>query len=64
MYHIQESKQNISMLVAQNVSYIIHKKATGRITFTCTQGLEIKKIIEKAIATKEGQTIWLNLNWY
>lgn len=58
MYHIQESKQNISMLVAQNKA-VFTKKATGRITFTCTQGLEIEKIIEKAIATKEGQTIWL-----
>ena len=57
MFHIKESKKNISMLVAQNRS-IFTKKATGRITFACTQGNAIKEAIHKAIETKEGQTIW------
>lgn len=58
MYQIQESKENISMLVAQNKA-VFTKKATGRITFTCNQGNIIKDTIQKAIATNEGQTIWL-----
>lgn len=58
MYQIKESGTNISMLVAQNKA-VFTKKATGRITFTCNQGLEIAEIIKKAIDTNEGQTIWL-----
>ena len=58
MYQIKTSGKNISMLVAQNKS-VFTKKATGRITFACTQGNAIKDTIYKAIETKEGQTIWL-----
>lgn len=58
MFHIKASKQNISMLVAQNKA-VFTKKATGKITFTCNQGREIAHCIEKAIHTNEGQTIWL-----
>ncbi|NJM79069.1 MAG: DUF4442 domain-containing protein [Flavobacterium sp.] len=58
MYQIKESGKNISMLVANNKSSFT-KKATGRITFECNQGNAIKEIIQKAIDTKEGQTLWL-----
>mgnify|MGYP006391740897 FL=1 len=58
MYQIKSSGKNISMLVAQNKS-VFTKKATGRITFSCTQGDAIKEAIHKAIETKDGQTIWL-----
>ncbi len=58
MYQIKESGANISMLVANNKSSFT-KKATGRITFTCVQGNQIKETIQKAVHTKEGQTIWL-----
>ena len=58
MLQIHESGKSISMLVAQNKS-VFTKKATGRITFTCNQGNLIKETIQRAIATKEGQTIWL-----
>ena len=58
MYQIKESGANISMLVANNKSSFT-KKATGRITFSCVQGNQIKETIQKAISTKEGQTIWL-----
>lgn len=58
MYHIKESKKDISMLVAQNKA-IFTKKATGRITFTCNQGNLITEVIQKAIDTNEGQTVWL-----
>ena len=46
------------MLVASNKS-TFQKKATGKITFTCNDGHEIKSIIQKAIETNEGQTIWM-----
>lgn len=58
MFHIKSSGKNISMLVAQNKA-VFTKKATGKITFTCTQGNEIAECIENAIRTNERQTIWL-----
>lgn len=58
MYRIKESGKDISMLVAQNKA-VFTKKATGRITFTCNQGNLIADSIQKAIETKEGQTVWL-----
>ncbi|KIX19900.1 thioesterase [Flavobacterium sp. 316] len=58
MYQVKESGKSISMLVANNKSTFT-KKATGRITFKCNQGNLIKETIQKAIETKEGQTIWL-----
>ena len=58
MFQIKQSRKSISMLVAQNKS-IFTKKAMGRITFTCNQGGLIKETIQKAIATNEGQTVWL-----
>ncbi|WP_396208965.1 DUF4442 domain-containing protein [Flavobacterium sp.] len=58
MLHIKASGKNVSMLVAQNKS-VFTKKATGRITFVCSQGDAIKAAINEAIASKEGKTIWL-----
>ena len=58
MYQIKKSGKNISMLVANNKSTFT-KKATGRIIFECNQGGLIASVIQKAIETKEGQTIWL-----
>lgn len=58
MLHIKASGKNVSMLVAQNKS-VFTKKATGRITFVCSQGDDIKEAINEAIASKEGKTIWL-----
>ncbi len=55
---IQESKQNIAMLLVANEAQYF-KKATGRIYFECTQGKEVSEVINKAIETKEGQTITL-----
>lgn len=59
MDKIQQGGKNISMLVLNNKASFT-KKATGRITFTCSQGHEIDITIAKAIETGEGQTIWLN----
>ncbi len=58
MSYIKESNKPISMLVANNKA-TFSKKATGRITFTCVDGLAIKEAINKTIATGEGQTCWM-----
>ena len=48
------------LVVTNNASFT--KKATGRITFTCEDGLKIDEAMNKAITTGEGQTVWLNAN--
>lgn len=58
MYHIKESGQKISMLVANNKSSFT-KKAKGRISFNCNDGHLIKDAIARAISTGEGQTVWM-----
>jgi len=58
MIQIRKSGKNISMLVANNKGSF-SKKATGRLTFTCNDGNAIAAAIQKAIETKEGQTIWM-----
>jgi Domain of unknown function (DUF4442) len=58
MLHIQKSKRNISMLVANNKSNFT-KKATGRITFTCNDGHLIEEAIKQTIATGDGQAFWM-----
>lgn len=58
MAAIMQSNERISMLVASNRA-TFHKKGRGRITFMCTDGNAIKQAVEKAISTKEGQTIWV-----
>jgi Domain of unknown function (DUF4442) len=58
MYHIRKSGKKVSMLVANNKGNF-SKKATGRITFTCTDGHLIEDAIQRTIATGEGQTFWM-----
>mgnify|MGYP000188243417 CR=1 FL=1 len=58
MWYIKKSNTKISMLVAQNKS-TFSKKATGKISFSCNEGLKVKQGILKAIETGEGQTFWL-----
>ena len=58
MYHIKKSEKNISMLVANNKATYT-KKATGKITFCCEQGELMSRAVAKAIATGEGQTLWM-----
>ena len=55
---IKSSGKKISMLVANNKSNF-SKKATGRITFTCTDGFMISDAIQKTIETTQGQTFWM-----
>ena len=58
MKQIKDSGKSISMLVANNKCSFT-KKATGRITFTCTDGYLITEAIKNTIATGEGQTFWM-----
>lgn len=58
MMHIKLSKRNVSMLVTENKSFF-SKKARGKITFSCAEGILIEDAIQKAIQTGEGQTLWL-----
>lgn len=58
---IKESGKNISMLVANNNASFT-KKAKGKITFTCNEGEKLDAVIEKAVATGQGQTVWLSAN--
>jgi hypothetical protein len=53
---IQESGKKISMLVT-NHSGAFTKKAVGKITFTCNDGILIDEALKRTIETGEGQTI-------
>ena len=55
---IKDSDKKISMLVANNKATFL-KKATGKINFTCNNGQLIKKVIDDAIVSGEGQTCWM-----
>ena len=57
MAKIKESNKNISMLVANNKG-TFSKKARGRITFTCNDGIIVDEAILKTISSGEGQTVW------
>lgn len=58
MSQVQNSRKNISMLVANSKSNF-SKKATGKITFRCTDGHLAEQNIQEAIATGEGKTFWM-----
>ncbi len=58
MNAIQKSSKKISMLVANNKAGFT-KKATGKITFRCSDGKRIDDAVSHAIASGEGQTLWM-----
>ncbi len=58
MAKIRESNKQISMLVVSNNSKF-SKKAIGKITFTCTDGVLVDKALNEAIKTGEGQVFWM-----
>lgn len=58
MKKIKESNKTISMLVVKQEGSF-HKKATGKIVFSCYQGIEIDKALSAAIETGEGQSLIL-----
>jgi hypothetical protein len=51
-----EGRGKISMLVS-HIEMDFTKKATSKTTFTCEQGAEVFEVVERAIQTKEPQTI-------
>lgn len=53
---IQSTGKKISMLVTENRATYT-KKARGKITFTCIDGLLVDAVLEKAIASGEGETL-------
>ena len=63
MKKIKESGHKISMLVVKQEGSF-HKKATGKITFSCLQGSQIDKIIATAIETGEGQNLVLKASGF
>ena len=63
MKKIKESGHKISMLVVKQEGSF-HKKATGKITFSCLQGRQIDKIIATAIETGEGQNLVLKASGF
>ena len=58
MKGIKESNAKVSMLVLNNNANF-SKKATGRITFTCSQGAEISQLMEELIKSGTPKTIWM-----
>jgi len=55
---IRETGKKVSMLVTNNKASFT-KKATGRITFVCTDGYLIDDALTKSIETGEGQVFWM-----
>ena len=53
---IYKRKPGVSMLVVESVAKF-HKKATGKILFTCINAAEANKAVQEAIDTGEGRTI-------
>jgi hypothetical protein len=58
MKGIKESNAKVSMLVLNNNANF-SKKATGRITFSCTQGAEITQLMDELIKSGTPKTIWM-----
>jgi hypothetical protein len=58
MHQIQKSGKKVSMLVANNKSNF-SKKATGRISFVCSEGNLVEKAMQEAITSGEGQSFWM-----
>lgn len=54
--HLYKRKPAVSMLVVKTEAEYF-KKAVDTTTFTCESGIEIKKMIEEAVATGEARTI-------
>lgn len=58
MKAIDESNQKVSMLVTHQEADFF-KKATGKITFSCSGGSAIREAIQASIKTGEGEVIVL-----
>lgn len=53
MGHLYQLKPSVSMLVTE-VQSKFHKKATGKIVFTCHAGENFEQAIQTAITTQQG----------
>ncbi len=58
MNAIRDSNRKVSMLVLNNKANF-SKKATGRITFSCSQGIEVTNLINELIQTGTPKTLWM-----
>ena len=58
MQEVRNSGKRISMLVKANKS-TFSKKATGKISFVCTDGDLVREKIEEAVANPEGTSFWM-----
>ncbi len=58
MQAIQKRGRKVSMLVLNNKASF-SKKATGRIWFRCEDGEDLDEVLDKALLSGEGQTIWM-----
>lgn len=58
MSYIRSTGKPVSMLVLQNESSF-HKKARGRIQFSCRDGQAIQRAIETTVQSGEPQTVWM-----
>lgn len=58
MKEIQESGLKISMLVAENKSSF-HKKAVGKIQFTCQDGKLVRERVKRCKTQAEGEKFWM-----
>ena len=56
MMHVYKRDPAVSMLIVKMESTYL-KKATGITTFTCEDGNILREVIDKAVATGEGQSI-------
>lgn len=56
MMHLYKRNPSVSMLVIANTAEY-YKKASGKIYFTCAEGMNLKNAIEQSIASNEAQTI-------
>lgn len=60
LYHIQESGKSIS-LVFKDMKADFLKRPDQDVDFICTQGAEVKKMVENSIKTGERQSIPLKI---
>lgn len=58
MQEIHRSGRPVSMLVLNNKASF-HKKARGRISFHCEDGLPLKEALQGALESGEGHTVWM-----
>jgi len=56
MGYLYKLSPSVSMLVVKNEAHF-HKKATGKISFTCADGEAVNQAIQAAIAQQIGTTV-------